>query len=220
MEGQQCDKCKGSFFNLQSDEPEGCIPCFCFELSKDCKCADFYKDIVSHNTCEKKNWNDFKSQNKMQSIIALWTPRYYVPSTIRESSQIPDKNELQTFDWKKVLLLWTLVITRTYSRSRECPQPAEVVYMRSVYRLYFCIERSALIYFFSILCSFVTMCLFSHSGKHKAKLNCRNMYWWYILEILLQKIPAVVTQFAIYTSTQYTLFDIPPPQNKIKNVHK
>lgn len=54
MEGQQCDKCKGSFFNLQSDEPEGCIPCFCFELSKDCKCADFYKDIVSHNTCEKK----------------------------------------------------------------------------------------------------------------------------------------------------------------------
>lgn len=36
-------------------------------------------------------------------------------------------------------------------------------------------------------------------------------YRWCILEILSQKIPAVVTQFAIYTSTQYTLFDIPPP---------
>ena len=79
MEGQQCDKCKGSFFNLQSDEPEGCIPCFCFQLSKDCKCADLYKDIVSHNTCEKKNWKDFKSQNKMQSVVALRTPRYYGP---------------------------------------------------------------------------------------------------------------------------------------------
>ena len=80
MEGQQCDKCKGSFFNLQSDEPEGCIPCFCFQLSKDCKCADFYKDIVSHNTCGKKKiWNDFKSQNKMQSIVALRTPLYYGP---------------------------------------------------------------------------------------------------------------------------------------------
>ena len=47
--------------------------------------------------------------------------------------------------------------------------------MRSVYPLYFCIERSALIYFSSIFDSFVIMCLFSHSRKHKAKLNCRNM---------------------------------------------
>lgn len=47
--------------------------------------------------------------------------------------------------------------------------------MRSVYRLYFCIERSALIYLSSIFGSFVIMCLFSHSRKHKAKLNCRNM---------------------------------------------
>ena len=221
MEGQQCDKCKGSFFNLQSDEPEGCIPCFCFQLSKDCKCADFYKDIVSHNTCEKKNWNDFKSHNKMQSIIALWTPRYYGPFNHQGEQPNPDKNQLQTFDWKKVLLQWTLVITRTYSRSRECPQPAEVVYMRSVYRLYFCIERSALIYFSSIFGSFVIMCLFSHSGKHKAKLNCRNMLQMIHPRNFVTK--NTCSGNAIRYLHLHTIHLVwhPPPSLKIKkNVHK
>ena len=46
MEGRTCDKCKRSFFNLQSDEPEGCVPCFCFGLTNDCKCANYYKDTV------------------------------------------------------------------------------------------------------------------------------------------------------------------------------
>ena len=46
MEGRTCDKCKRSFFNLQSDEPQGCVPCFCFGLTSDCKCANYYKDTV------------------------------------------------------------------------------------------------------------------------------------------------------------------------------
>lgn len=46
MEGRTCDKCKRSFFNLQSEEPEGCVPCFCFGLTNDCKCANYYKDTV------------------------------------------------------------------------------------------------------------------------------------------------------------------------------
>lgn len=46
MEGRTCDRCKRSFFNLQSDEPEGCVPCFCFGLTNDCKCANYYKDTV------------------------------------------------------------------------------------------------------------------------------------------------------------------------------
>ena len=46
MEGRTCDKCKRSFFNLQSEEPEGCVPCFCFGLTSDCKCANYYKDTV------------------------------------------------------------------------------------------------------------------------------------------------------------------------------
>lgn len=47
VEGSKCDSCKRSFFNLQSDDPQGCVPCFCFGVSADCKCADYYKEIVS-----------------------------------------------------------------------------------------------------------------------------------------------------------------------------
>ncbi|XP_068699347.1 basement membrane-specific heparan sulfate proteoglycan core protein-like isoform X3 [Montipora foliosa] len=46
VQGRNCDKCKRSFFNLQSDDPDGCVACFCFGVSKDCKCANLYKDIV------------------------------------------------------------------------------------------------------------------------------------------------------------------------------
>ncbi|PFX26969.1 basement membrane-specific heparan sulfate proteoglycan core protein-like isoform X2 [Stylophora pistillata] len=46
VEGSKCDRCKRSFFNLQSDDPEGCVPCFCFGVSAVCKCADYYKDII------------------------------------------------------------------------------------------------------------------------------------------------------------------------------
>lgn len=175
MEGQQCDKCKGSFFNLQSDEPEGCIPCFCFELSKDCKCADFYKDIVSHNTCEKKNWNDFKSHNKMQSIIALWTPRYYGPFKHQGEQPNPRQESIAdvwlkessaTMDscyYENLLTVPGVSTTGGSSVHAQC--------LSSVF-LYWAV---CLIYFSSIFGSFVIMCLFSHSGKHKAKLNCRNM---------------------------------------------
>ena len=50
MQGRNCDKCKRSFFNLQSDDPDGCVACFCFGVSKDCKCANLYKDIVSKHS--------------------------------------------------------------------------------------------------------------------------------------------------------------------------
>ena len=157
----------------------------------------------------------------MQSIIALWTPRYYGPFNHQGEQPNPDKNQLQTFDWKKVLLQWTLVITRTYSRSRECPQPAEVVYMRSVYRLYFCIERSALIYFSSIFGSFVIRCLFSHSRKHKAKLNCRNMLQMVDTRNFVTKNTGSGNAIRyLHLSTTHLVWH-PPPSLKIKkNVHK
>lgn len=223
MEGQQCDKCKGSFFNLQSDEPEGCIPCFCFQLSKDCKCADFYKDIVSHNTCGKKKfWNDFKSQNKMQSIVALRTPRYYGPFNNQGEQPNPRQKSIAdvwlkessaTMDscyYENLLTVPGVSTTGGSSVHAQC--------LSSVF-LYWavCFDLFFLLFLVRLL-SCVCFHILANTKPNWIVVTC---YRWYILEILLQKIPAVVTQFAIYTSTQYTLFDIPPSLKiKNKNVHK
>ena len=54
----------------------------------------------------------------VQSTFALRTPRYNGHPDNTDSSQIPGKNKLQTFDWNKLLpLLWTLVSEDTNSRS-------------------------------------------------------------------------------------------------------
>lgn len=93
--------------------------------------------------------------------------------------------------------------------------------MRSVQRLYFCIERSALIYFSSIFGSFVIMCLFSHSRKHKAKLNCRNMLQMVHIRNFVTKNSGIGNNAirCLHLSTIHLVWH--PPSLKIKkNVHK
>ncbi|KAF7254774.1 Laminin subunit alpha-2 [Varanus komodoensis] len=36
VEGQNCDQCKPGFFNLQQDNPQGCEPCFCSGITRNC----------------------------------------------------------------------------------------------------------------------------------------------------------------------------------------
>lgn len=37
--GDNCDKCKTGYFNLQSTNPNGCEKCFCSGVSSICKAA-------------------------------------------------------------------------------------------------------------------------------------------------------------------------------------
>lgn len=46
VEGKRCNKCRVSYFNLDSNNPDGCMPCFCFGVTSECKCARGYRDKV------------------------------------------------------------------------------------------------------------------------------------------------------------------------------
>lgn len=47
VEGKRCNKCRAFFFNLDSNNPDGCMPCFCFGVTSQCKCARGYRDKVT-----------------------------------------------------------------------------------------------------------------------------------------------------------------------------
>ncbi|CAJ0966339.1 unnamed protein product, partial [Ranitomeya imitator] len=36
VEGENCDRCKAGYYNLQAQNPEGCTECFCFGVSGVC----------------------------------------------------------------------------------------------------------------------------------------------------------------------------------------
>ena len=211
MEGQQCDKCKGSFFNLQSDDPEGCIPCFCFQLSKDCKCADLYKDIVSHILVKKKMKRlQISKQNAVNCSLGD-------PSLLRSlqpsgrAAKSPTRINCRRLTERKFCYYGLLLLRElthcpgsVHNQRKECTCVVSSVCIFVLSGLLWSIFLLFLVRLLSCVCFHIL----ANTKPNWIVVTC---YRWYILEILLQKIPAVVTQFAIYTSTQYTLFDIPPP---------
>ncbi|XP_067126672.1 LOW QUALITY PROTEIN: laminin subunit alpha lam-3-like [Centruroides vittatus] len=47
VEGIRCDKCKKGYYHLSADNPDGCSPCFCFGVSKNCTSSDWGIEIIT-----------------------------------------------------------------------------------------------------------------------------------------------------------------------------
>ena len=62
-----------------------------------------------------------KKKIRVQSTLALRTPRYSGHPDKTDSGKIPGKNKLQTFDWNKLPLIRTLADEDTNLRSIQCP---------------------------------------------------------------------------------------------------
>jgi laminin gamma 1 len=49
VEGQDCDRCKAGYFGLTSEDPQGCLACFCYGHSSTCSSSPGYTTRVIHS---------------------------------------------------------------------------------------------------------------------------------------------------------------------------
>ncbi|GFS51261.1 basement membrane-specific heparan sulfate proteoglycan core protein [Trichonephila inaurata madagascariensis] len=47
VQGRNCNQCKEGFFNLESRNPEGCAPCFCFGVTQQCSSSSYYRNQIA-----------------------------------------------------------------------------------------------------------------------------------------------------------------------------
>ncbi|KAG8188529.1 hypothetical protein JTE90_004764 [Oedothorax gibbosus] len=47
VQGRNCNRCKEGFFNLESRNPEGCAPCFCFSVTQQCSSSSYYRSQLA-----------------------------------------------------------------------------------------------------------------------------------------------------------------------------
>ncbi|XP_068083310.1 laminin subunit alpha-1 [Anabrus simplex] len=47
VEGPHCDRCKPGFFHLQENNPDGCMPCYCSEVTNVCETTTVFLNTVS-----------------------------------------------------------------------------------------------------------------------------------------------------------------------------
>lgn len=45
--GPNCDQCKPGSFHLSEKSPDGCLKCFCFGVTQDCRSSGYYRTKVS-----------------------------------------------------------------------------------------------------------------------------------------------------------------------------
>ncbi|XP_013397032.1 laminin subunit alpha-2 isoform X2 [Lingula anatina] len=45
--GENCDQCKPGFFNMEASNPAGCMQCFCFGISQNCRSAGWGQSQIS-----------------------------------------------------------------------------------------------------------------------------------------------------------------------------
>lgn len=46
VEGQYCSQCQRGYFFLSSDNPQGCVSCFCMGLTRDCRSSNYYRSQI------------------------------------------------------------------------------------------------------------------------------------------------------------------------------
>ena len=87
VEGARCETCKEGFFNLDSNNPQGCTPCFCFGVT---------------DTCESVGWNVSKVATLDGWILTDSTgSRILYPSYLNGTPVVAadDAYEMDVFYW-------------------------------------------------------------------------------------------------------------------------
>ncbi|XP_017260687.1 laminin subunit gamma-1-like, partial [Kryptolebias marmoratus] len=74
VEGFSCDRCKLGFFNLDPNNPQGCLPCFCFQHSSVCDSADGYSvhAVSSSFLRDDEQWSGQRRDGS--SVPVQWSP--------------------------------------------------------------------------------------------------------------------------------------------------
>ncbi|XP_009992988.1 PREDICTED: laminin subunit gamma-2-like [Chaetura pelagica] len=74
--GEHCERCKGSFYNLDARNPLGCSPCFCYGHSATCVSADNYSahNITSTFQQGAEGWRGVQGSSSPAQL--QWSPRH------------------------------------------------------------------------------------------------------------------------------------------------
>nr|XP_006640850.2 PREDICTED: laminin subunit gamma-3 [Lepisosteus oculatus] len=87
VEGYSCDRCKPGSFNLDSQNPDGCLNCFCFGHSAVCTSASHYSaiNITSDFTEDTEGWIGEFSNGLESSLIWKEGEVYLLPYSEKDS---------------------------------------------------------------------------------------------------------------------------------------
>ncbi|NXI30726.1 LAMC2 protein, partial [Sterrhoptilus dennistouni] len=74
--GEQCQRCKRHFYNLDARNPAGCSPCFCYGHSANCISADNYSvhNITSTFQQGAEGWRGVRESGSPAQL--QWSPRH------------------------------------------------------------------------------------------------------------------------------------------------
>ncbi|XP_037538375.1 laminin subunit gamma-1 [Nematolebias whitei] len=74
VEGFSCDRCKLGFFNLDPNNPQGCLPCFCFQHSSVCGSAEGYS-VHTISSSFQRDDEQWRGQRRDGSSVSVrWSP--------------------------------------------------------------------------------------------------------------------------------------------------
>ncbi|KAB5579854.1 hypothetical protein PHYPO_G00199730 [Pangasianodon hypophthalmus] len=84
VDGFSCDRCKLGFFNLDPQNPQGCMPCFCFHHSTVCASAEGYSIHTLKSTFDQGDEGWKGQQRDSSSVPVHWSPSSQEISLISE----------------------------------------------------------------------------------------------------------------------------------------
>ncbi|XP_041425839.1 basement membrane-specific heparan sulfate proteoglycan core protein isoform X10 [Xenopus laevis] len=47
VEGSSCGTCRPQYFHLSTENPEGCLPCFCMGVTQQCSSSTYHRELIS-----------------------------------------------------------------------------------------------------------------------------------------------------------------------------
>ncbi|XP_058032258.1 laminin subunit gamma-2 [Ahaetulla prasina] len=73
--GEQCDRCKEGYYNLNARNPEGCSPCFCYGHSTTCSSGKNYSVYKITSTFQQGD-ESWQAQENGSPLQLQWSPQH------------------------------------------------------------------------------------------------------------------------------------------------